>query len=319
MAAPTAVPPWRAGALHGALRARWDRLLGRDRASHEAYLEQGWVQERGDPREPARDEQMPPQLAHGIYRRAGYRIPGTAAEVTALCEWVAVADGRAAFRWAGPRLGWSHPLISPWNPILAQHLTFDHLVGHWVWPDEDAWIGEAIVAGRKPAGYFAGVDATWAARAEDAGIEVRLSRTGFRRIRARAARAGTLAQVYGQAALEDLVGEYRRVLADHGASPAWVAGLVDPILEHQDVPLSQLLEELNSNPFPVNGLTLGYPPEVTAGSLLHDLAHGSPWERRCGMQCAEVGALCGPDAVRVDNLPQGAPTRRTHGHARRTR
>jgi hypothetical protein len=225
---------------------------------------------------PWRPEDRP---AHGIYcRPAG----------GGLTDWAAAVDGWMIWRWSGPRMHWTSPLVSPWNPILSRSLTLDELAFHAPdLGDWERWIAEAILTGRKPAGYFAIRPRRdmlrWVETARAAGIVVRFH---IRGCWAFAAQPGSLGEQFDLAAL---AAEYRRVLPAELAE-AQLAELPD--VAEQDVLTTA--ENFENHSAVVCGLALGYPPEVTAGLLL-----ASRHRARHTLVPAEYGAYC-PRCQRID-------------------
>jgi hypothetical protein len=210
--------------------------------------------------------------AHGIYHR-----PATGG----LTDWAAAVDGWMIWRWSGPRMHWRSPLVSPWNPILAQSLTLDELggrvpdLGDW-----ERWTADAVAAGQKAAGYF-GIrprremrDRVDAARA--AGLAVNFRPRGCW---AFAAQPGTLGHHFDLAAL---AAEYQRVLPAGLASQAATA-----IITAADFDVLTAAEQHEEHHEAVCGIALGYPPEVTAGLLL---SAGHRADHR--PEAAEYGAWC---------------------------
>lgn len=212
--------------------------------------------------------------AHGLYERP---------HVSGMVDWAAAYHGWMLWRWRGPRMNWSSPLVSPWNPILAQNLTLEELDGSGVyWPEQvEEWIAAAILGGRKTGGGFFELRPrrrmrAWVRHARAAGIEVELRRGCW----ADAAESGTLGERFD---LPGLAAEYARVLPGEMGEHA-----ARDVLQHAGVRLIRAaIIGRESYPAPVRGLALGYPPEVTAGLLVsreHRREH--PPER------AEFGAYC---------------------------
>jgi hypothetical protein len=242
----------------------------------------GWTPVRAvDPRTPARPANRRGagpwveggRPAHGLYERP---------HSTGMADWAAAYHGRMLWRWRGPRMDWTSPLVSPWNPLLAQQLVLDQF--DWCglsWGvDSEEWTGAAVLAGHKTGGYF-GLRPRprmheWVARARQAGIAVEFYRD---RCWAFAAQAGTVGATFDLLALAT---EYMRVL------PAPLGRKVGrELLDHADVPLLTAAVHHEDYPEAVCGLALGYPPEVTAG-LLTPRRH-----RRAHLpDCAEFGAYC---------------------------
>lgn len=243
----------------------------------------GWTAvEDGDPRTPAAETGrrgagpwvVDGRRAHGLYERP---------HPSGMVDWAAAYRGWMLWRWRGPRMYWLSPLVSCWNPILAQDLVLDEL--DWFvlcWPDDaDEWTAAAILEGRKTAGYFklqprARMRA-WLAEARDAGLEVEPIRHSFGAVFA--ARAGSLGGTFDLAGLGD---EYRRVLP--GAMGEQAAR---DLVEHAGLPLIRAAVDHERYPEVVCGLALGYPPEVTAG-LLASEEH----RRTHPPEGAEFGAYC---------------------------
>ncbi|SFW11393.1 hypothetical protein [Amycolatopsis australiensis] len=211
--------------------------------------------------------------AHGIYCRP--------AAVDGLTDWAAAVDGCLIWRWSGPRMRWQSPLVSPWNPILAQARTLDDLgfrapdLGDW-----NRFTAEAILSGRKPGGYF-GIRPRrdmrrWVEAARTAGIVVQFHARGCW---AYAAQPGTLGDHFD---LPALATEYRRVL------PAELAAeQVAELATLADLDLLTAAENHETYSVAIGGLALGYPPEVTAGLILarrHRAGHLP--------QALEYGAYC---------------------------
>jgi hypothetical protein len=228
-----------------------------------------WLSPWWSPSGPWRDRGEP---AHGIYHRPA---------ADGLTDWATAVDGWMIWRWSGPRMNWTSPLVSPWNPILAQSLTLDELggrapdLGDW-----EQWTADAVLAGRKPAGYF-GIRPRhrmrrWVDQALGAGLRV-----NFRMARcwAFAARPGTLGEHFDLGAL---AAEYQRVLpsalGDQTAAALTAAAGLDVLTA---------AEQHEQQHEAVCCLALGYPPEVTAGLLLAE-AHRAEHLP----EAAEYGAWC---------------------------
>jgi hypothetical protein len=208
-----------------------------------------------------------------------------------MVDWAAAYHGWMLWRWRGLRMNWSSPLVSPWNPILAQDLVLDELDWSGVcWPEDfEEWTAGAILQGRKTGGYFAlrprSRMKSWVRHARVAGIEVEFYEA---RCWAFAAQSGTLGERFDLAAL---AGEYVRVLPGETGEQA-----ARELLEHANVPLIRAAVQHEQYPWPVCGLALGYPPEVTAGLLAtreHRMEHRP--------EGAEFGAYC-PFCDRTDWL-----------------
>jgi hypothetical protein len=224
--------------------------------------------------------------AHGLHERS---------HPSGMVDWAAAYHGWMLWRWRGPRMRWTSPLVSPWNPILAQNLTLGKLDGCRVyWPEPfDAWTAAAIREGRKTGGFFERRPRSrmrgWVREARAAGIEVEFSR---RRCWVSAAQSGTLGERFD---LDGLATEYVRVLPGELGEQA-----ARDLLEHADVPLIRAAIEHMDYPRPVQGLALGYPPEVTAG-LLATREH----RKEHPPEAAEFGAYC-PTCERRGDLPPAA-------------
>lgn len=218
---------------------------------------------------PWRDNGEP---AHGIYHRPA---------ADGLTDWAAAVDGWMIWRWSGPRMNWTSPLVSPWNPILAQSLTLDELggrapdLGDW-----EHWTIEAIRTGCKTGGYF-GIRPRREMRrqvevARAAGIVVNFRPRGCW---AFAAQPGTLGQNFD---LAELAAEYKRVLP-----PDLAVQTATALTAAADLDVLTAGEQHEEHHEAVCGLALGYPPEVTAGLLLtaaHRAVHPP--------EAAEYGAWC---------------------------
>lgn len=257
----------------------------------------GWTPvDQVDPRQPTRfeaDVRSPGpwctpggQPMHGIVERA--RADG-------LLDRAAVLHGWCLWRWAGPRMdpvltpdGNPSPLISVWNPVLAQDLVFGGMRElRLSWPmDCDDWTAEALLRGWKTGGTFSLPPQSmraWRADARDVGLAVRHTPRGWwvlagRGDTASAAQPGTLARHFDLAALAD---QYQRVL------PAGLAAEVAADLTaNADRPLLSLVDEHEEVGYATGGLVLGYPPEVTAGVLLRTCAEHDR------LVPAEYGAHC---------------------------
>lgn len=236
--------------------------------------------------------------AHGILARAGGH---------GLTDWVAAIDGWVVARWSGPRMYWSSPLVSPWNPLLAQA----RVMGAFVDPgDPDWWTAEALLSGEKPAGYFALRPRRhmrrWVQDARAAGLVVRFDR---RRCWAYAARSGALGDVYD---LDALAAEYRRVL------PRELAGEhLTALADLGDLDLLSAAEQHEEHSEVIGGLALGYPPEVTAGwilSVAHRIGHVVQPGLEDGAYCrfcrrSALGADVGPRRGFRQDMLGGTPGR----------
>ncbi|HEX6359498.1 hypothetical protein [Actinophytocola sp.] len=179
-------------------------------------------------------------------------------------------------------MDWTSPLVSPWNPVLAQDLVLDKLGWCGVsWGlDWEEWTATAILAGHKTAGYFALRPRSrmhaWVTHARRAGLAVDFYLDGCW---AFAAQPGTLGAAFDLSALAT---EYARVLP-----PPLGRKVAGELLEHADVPLLTTAVHHEAYPATVCALALGYPPEVTAG-LLTPRRHRFPHLP----DGAEFGAYC---------------------------
>ncbi|MFI7636471.1 hypothetical protein [Nonomuraea sp. NPDC049400] len=202
------------------------------------------------------------QIMNGTYERT---LPGRQVEV------VTVWYGHALSHWRGPRMPrFSSPLVSAWNPVLAQGLAVtpgspapyrDEL---WC----DRWIADALLYGRKPYGTFtlpADEALRWFAKSGGTGLVYHAEPAG-RLIRVVAGTAERYAQLFD---LDALIADYRDALppelaerevaaleAHRGHSPA----LRYILVEHGEACFAQA-------PLSIRGLTLGYPPRETAARI----------------------------------------------------
>ncbi|MEV4568233.1 hypothetical protein AB0K12_31070 [Nonomuraea sp. NPDC049419] len=203
------------------------------------------------------------QIMNGTYER---QLPKRQMEV------VTVWYGYPLSHWRGPRMPrFSSPMVSAWNPVLAQGLAVDPAAPA-PYRDElwcDRWIAEALLYGRKPYGAFTlpvdeamrwfaksgGTNLVYQARAEDDLVRVV---------------AGT-SERYGQLFdLDALIADYREALpkplADREAQALEAHRAVSPALSYV---LSEPAETLFAQAaLSVRGLTLGYPPRETAARIV---------------------------------------------------
>ncbi|MET8868677.1 hypothetical protein ABZW11_37600 [Nonomuraea sp. NPDC004580] len=203
------------------------------------------------------------QIMNGTYER---QLPKRQMEV------VTVWYGYPLSHWRGPRMPrFSSPMVSAWNPVLAQGLAVDPAAPA-PYRDElwcDRWIAEALLYGRKPYGAFTlpvdeamrwfaksgGTNLVYQARAEDDLVRVV---------------AGT-SERYGQLFdLDALIADYREALpkplADREAEALEAHRTVSPALSYV---LSEPAETLFAQAaLSVRGLTLGYPPRETAARIV---------------------------------------------------
>ncbi|MGW0803918.1 hypothetical protein [Nonomuraea sp. NPDC002799] len=202
------------------------------------------------------------QIMNGTYerRRAKRQI-----------EVVTIWFGYTLSHWRGPRMPrFSSPLVSAWNPVLAQGLTVDPQAPA-PYRDElwcDRWIAEALLYGRKPYGAFtlpAEEALRWFAKSGGTGLVYHARTTGdlIRVV------AGT-AERYGQLFdLNALIADYREALPRELAEPE-----AEALDEHRarSPALSYVLSDDAESrfaraPLAVRGLTLGYPPRETAARI----------------------------------------------------
>jgi hypothetical protein len=254
------------------------------------------------------DHRQPPRPRAGLRGAGPWRDGDTAVHglvererPDGLVDGAAVCHGWCLWRWAGPRMGpvltpagRVSPLISPWNPILAQDLMLEDMgwLGVPGWGvDEEDWTAQAVLQGHKTGGYFGlpprRMD-TWRSAAAERGIEVdhvgRAWWAPFGAAVATVAQPGTLGE---HVDLAELAEQYQRVL------PAELAAEVaEDLAANANRQLLDLVRNFDDVGHAVRGLALGYPPEVTAGGLL---THG----HRHPVQAAEFGAYC-PACARTE-------------------
>ncbi|MEV0733417.1 hypothetical protein [Polymorphospora sp. NPDC050346] len=200
---------------------------------------------------------------HGVYTRPA------AAPLVNQVDQVAVINGRRCRAWRGPATlaNWSHPLVSAWHPIIGQG---HGRTGRRTWHDPDAWLRDAVLAGRKPGCYLEYDDDQ--ARATTVLIAHNSLSLGVYRPAAGPLYLGStcgLADLYGADRLTDLVGRYYDVLP----ADLWHTHVL-PIGDHLDTRPIDVLPVFDELPLAVRGLVLGYPPVATAGWLLHQT---HPW------------------------------------------
>ncbi len=199
---------------------------------------------------------------HGLYTR-----PAADPELTDQAEGIAVLNGWRCGVWRGPAgmPRFRSPLVSPWNPILAQG---DGRLGPRAFLDWDEYVADAVLGGWKPYGYLRCTRRyaeEVADRAGAAPFDVAVS--DFDDGWISLARTETLAELFPN--LGDLVGDYAAVLPVE-------------VFEREELALAtattwrpaDFLDDfgaLEKGPGPVRGLILGYPPMATAGSLLRPM------------------------------------------------
>ncbi|MER6578795.1 hypothetical protein [Nonomuraea sp. NPDC001023] len=209
------------------------------------------------------------QVMNGAYER---RRPRRRTEV------VTVWYGYALSRCLGPRMPrFSSPLVSAWNPVLAQGLSCDpgsptpYRDEHWC----DRWIAEALLYGRKPYGTFtlpAEEALRWFARSGGTGLVYRARAEGA----AVRVVAGTTEPYERLFDLDSLIADYHEALP-----PARAAAEVAALEAHRGLSpaLAYVLGEdaearFAAAPRSVRGLTLGYPPRETAARVAADMLAG---------------------------------------------
>ncbi|WP_125642712.1 hypothetical protein [Nonomuraea sp. WAC 01424] len=209
------------------------------------------------------------QVMNGVYER---RRPERQTEV------VTVWYGYALSHWLGPRMPrFSSPLVSAWNPVLAQGLSCDpgsptpYRDERWC----DRWIAEALLYGRKPYGTFtlpAEEALRWFAKSGGTGLVYRAWADGA----AVRVVAGTTEPYERLFDLPALIADYREALPGRTAE-AEVAALESH--RHHSPALNYVLCEdaearFAQAPPSVRGLTLGYPPRETAARVVADMLTG---------------------------------------------
>ncbi|MFC4121046.1 hypothetical protein [Nonomuraea zeae] len=202
------------------------------------------------------------QIMNGAYER---RLSAWQIEV------VTVWYGYPLSHWLGPRMPrFSSPMVSSWNPVLAQGLTVEPGAPS-PYRDEswcDRWIAEALLHGRKPYGAFTlpAEDALrWFARSGGTGL-VYQARMDGDRIRVVAGTAERYAQLFD---LDALIADYLYALPPELAEPE--AAALDLHRCHSPA-LHYILSDnaeirFAQAPLSVRGLTLGYPPCETAARI----------------------------------------------------
>jgi hypothetical protein len=211
---------------------------------------------------------------HGLYTR-----PATDILVDQL-DGMAVLNGWRAGFWRGPAAlaGWTSPLVSYWNPLLAQGDGKLSTAGRL---DHNKWTADAVLGGWKPYGglscsrRYAGEVRS---RAIDAPFEIDVS--DYHRGGITLARTAYLGELYPN--LQQLLDAYAAVLPfeTYHREVAPLAGV------DRTICLADFLDdfaELENGPLARLGLVLGYPPLVTAG-----------WLQRPGGLWAERGSLPPP-------------------------
>ncbi|WP_188193776.1 hypothetical protein [Nonomuraea sp. SYSU D8015] len=203
------------------------------------------------------------QIMNGAYER---HLPERQVEV------VTVWYGYALSHWLGPRMRrFSSPMVSAWNPVLAQGLTLDP-AAPVPYRDElwcDRWIAEALLYGRKPYGAFtlpAEEALRWIAKSGGTGLVYQAHTVEEELIRVVAGTAERYAQLFD---LDALIADYLDALPPELAEPE--AAALDAHRGHSPA-LDYILTDnaelrFAQAPLSVRGLTLGYPPGETAARL----------------------------------------------------
>ena len=188
-------------------------------------------------------------------------------------EVVTVWYGYALTRWQGPTMiRFSSPLVSPWNPVLAQGLVVDagspspYLDERWC----DRWVAEALLYGRKPYGTFTlpvREALRWFGKSGGTGLVYRAVAAGDGLIRVVAGAAENYGHLFD---LDALVADYEEHLPPELSKPQ-VAALRShrphsPALRYVLNPDGEAA--FRRAPLAVRGLTLGYPPRETAARIL---------------------------------------------------
>jgi hypothetical protein len=186
-------------------------------------------------------------------------------------EVVTVWYGYALSHWHGPRMRrFSSPMVSAWNPVLAQGLTVDP-AAPVPYRDElwcDRWIAEALLYGRKPYGAFTlPVEEAmrWFAKSGGTGLVYQAQTVG-ELIRVVAGTAERYTQLFD---LDALIADYLDALPPELAEPE--AAALDGHRGHSPA-LDYILTDnaelrFAQAPLSVRGLTLGYPPGETAARI----------------------------------------------------
>ncbi|MEV0146867.1 MULTISPECIES: hypothetical protein [unclassified Nonomuraea] len=208
------------------------------------------------------------QVMNGVYER--FR-PGRRVEVLAI--WY----GYLLSRCDGPRMPrFSSPLVSTWNPVLAQGLTAGpgapspYRDERWC----DRWIAEALLYGRKPFGVFTlPVEEAmrWFTRSGGTALVYRAQRAGGRDGEGLVRVVAGVSESYGDLFdVDALIADYRRALpgdlAEAEAEALAAHRTSSPALRY--VLRDDAEEGFRRAPLSVRGLTLGYPPHETAARIL---------------------------------------------------
>jgi hypothetical protein len=215
---------------------------------------------------PKRRRPGPYRGPDGAPLHGGYQRPLADGQVDGIAYW----HGRILWRWRGPAMPRFHsPLVSPWNLIRGNGLTWDVDVElPWSLEDPDRWTPDALLEGLKPYGYFgltSGRGRAWARRAEPAGVTVHLAATGYPGMLS--VSAGRREPYQTLFDLDALVADYRAVLPEE----LFATQVQAPLEAYADRSPGEFAGEfaaLEAQPLPLLGLTLGYPPSITAGAML---------------------------------------------------
>ncbi|MGW3350535.1 hypothetical protein ACWDA3_45145 [Nonomuraea rubra] len=211
------------------------------------------------------------QIMNGTYERP---LPKRRVEV------VTVWYGYPLSHWRGPRMPrFSSPMVSAWNPVLAQGLSVDpHAPAPYrdeLWCDR--WIAEALLYARKPYGAFtlpAGEAMRWFAKAGGTNLVYRArleAEADGELVRVVAGTSERYAQLFD---LDALIADYREALpkelAEREAQALDAHRSSSPALNYV---LTEDAEPLFAQAaLSVRGLTLGYPPRETAARILAEAA-----------------------------------------------
>ncbi|WP_237107239.1 hypothetical protein [Nonomuraea sp. MG754425] len=203
-------------------------------------------------------------------------------------EVVTVWYGYPLSHWRGPRMPrFSSPMVSAWNPVLAQGLAVDpHAPAPYrdeLWCDR--WIAEALLYGRKPYGAFtlpADEAMRWFAKSGGTNLVYRAEVAADVPAELSAGVPGELVRVvagtserYAQLFdLDALIADYREALpgelAERESQALDAHRSRSPALDYV---LRQSAEALFAHTaLSVRGLTLGYPPRETASRIAAEAA-----------------------------------------------
>ncbi|TYB70143.1 hypothetical protein FXF51_03435 [Nonomuraea sp. PA05] len=186
-------------------------------------------------------------------------------------EVVTVWYGHALSHWRGPRMPrFSSPMVSAWNPVLAQGLAVDpHAPAPYrdeLWCDR--WIAEALLYGRKPYGAFtlpADEAMRWFAKSGGTNLVYRAEVEG-ELVRVVAGTSERYGQLFD---LDALIADYREALPKELAErEAQALDAHRPFSPALNYVLAENAEALFAQAaLSVRGLTLGYPPRETAARI----------------------------------------------------